>query len=245
MKPSTDVASERTFTLFQHLPTELRLKIWSLMMEPRVVLISYNPATKRCDSSTPIPPVLHVNTEARYEALRFYRPLFKTHHSGAYVLFSPKRDTLYFPRHREMGYDDTLRDFSTYMADQSDLDHVQRIALDSVEIGVKRPWEAYDKAVLIKSFHHISQLYLVLERRPTWLSNLPRDFLGEKTKERNIKLVEYEDQTEAAKVGGDFEMQFVREEEMLKHIWRSEGQVYEPHTLPPVMVVEKRKMMRN
>lgn len=212
-------------------------------MTPRVVCVAYNPTLSRVESDTPIPALLGVNQESRYEALRSYRPLFQSKSNEAYTLFNAKIDTLYFPRHREMGYDDTLRDFATYMAHPEDLGQVKRIALDSVDNGVKRPWEAYDKAVLIKSFPNLETLYLVLKRKEVWLSNLPRDFLGEKTKVREIKFVDYEDTAEAAKVGGEFEMQFNREEQMLQDIWRSEGMNYEIHRLPPVCVVEKRRLM--
>ena len=142
-----------------------------------------------------------------------------------------------------MGYDDTLRDFATYMTNPRDLACVTRVALDSVEAGLKKPWEAYDKAVLIKSFPNLTTLFLVLKRKEVWLSNLPRDFLGEKMKAREIKFVDFEDQAEAAKVGGAFEFQFNHEERMLKDIWASEGIKYVPHKLPEVTVVEKRKLL--
>lgn len=235
---------ERTFHPFPRMPAELRAKVWEYATKPRVVVVAYNPSTGMVDSDTPVPPVLHVNQESRYEALRKYKKLFapKTN-PDCYTLYRPHFDTLYFPRHREMGYDDTLRDFATYMTNPHDLACVTRVALDSVEAGLKKPWEAYDKAVLIKSFPNLTTLFLVLKRKEIWLSNLPRDFLGEKMKAREIKFVDFEDQAEAAKVGGDFEFQFNHEERMLKDIWASEGMKYCPHKLPEVRVVEKRKLL--
>ena len=235
---------DRAFHFFPQLPPELRAKVWEYATVPRVVCVAYNPRTARVESSTPIPALLHVNRESRYEALRRYKKLFASKENpDCYTLYRPHFDTLYFPRCREMGYDDSLRDFATYMTSPEDLACITRLALDSVDGAEKRPWEAYDKAVLIKSFPNLSILNLVLQRKQVWLSNLPRDFLGEKTKAREIKFVDYEDEEEAARVGAEFEMQFNREETMLRDIWASEGMQYEAHQLPPVKVVEKRKLM--
>lgn len=235
---------DREFHFFPQLPPELRAKVWEFATFPRVVVVAYNPATERVESDTPIPALLHVNQESRYEALRRYKKLFASKSNpDCYTLYRPHFDTLYFPRHREMGYDDTLRDFATYMKKADDLACITRLALDSVDNAVKRPWEAYDKAVLIKSFPNLATLYLVRQRKEGWLSNLPRDFLGEKMKAREIKFVDYEDGEEAERVGREFEGQFEREEGMLRDIWASEGMEYEVHRLPPVKVVEKRKLM--
>ncbi|KAL4746107.1 hypothetical protein BDW72DRAFT_210724 [Aspergillus terricola var. indicus] len=80
----------QSFTLFPHLPTELRLQIWTLVLvsslsERRTVSITchreVHPTNRRryaksFSTSTSIPALLHVNREARSEALRVYRPSF-------------------------------------------------------------------------------------------------------------------------------------------------------------------------
>ena len=224
---------DREFHFFPRLPPEIRAQVWEYATFPRVVCVAYNPKTARVESDTPIPTLLHVNQESRYEALRRYKKLFASKSNpDCYTLYRPHFDTLYFPRHREMGYDDTLRDFATYMKKAEDLACITRLALDSVDNAVKRPWEAYDKAVLIKSFPNLAALFLVRKRKEKFLSNMPRDFLSEKMKAREIKFVPYEDEDEAARVGQEFEMQFNREETMLKDIWASEGMKYEAHQLP-------------
>jgi len=229
------------FHLFPHLPSELRLKVWAYAQKPRVVSIRYNPDTKKCTSSTPLPVLLHVNRETRYETQRSHPLLFATASAASRIPFNPAVDTLYFPRCREMGYDETLRDFRTFLREPRDLDVVQRVALDSVESGAKRPWESYDKAVLIKSFSRLAALYLVLRgERVAWLSNVPRPFVLERERERRLEFVEYADGAEAERVRGDFQMAFEREEEVLMQINAQFGKGYEMHKLPPVVVVAKK-----
>ncbi|KAL4816948.1 hypothetical protein BDW67DRAFT_40493 [Aspergillus spinulosporus] len=85
-----DSSPSQSFTLFPLLPTELRLQIWSLFLvsslsERRTVSITchreVHPIYRRryaksFSTSTSIPALLHVNREARSEALRVYRPSF-------------------------------------------------------------------------------------------------------------------------------------------------------------------------
>lgn len=235
-----------TFHLFPQLYTELRLKIWAYAREARVVAVRYNPDSRKCHSPTPPPVLLHVNREARYETLRVYPFLFATPAAPSLLPFNPAIDTLYFPRHRVMGYDETLRDFRAFMARPADLDVVRRVALDSVESRIKRPWESYDKAVLIKSFPRLEQVLLVLERRRVaWLSNIPRplgpvrEVPAEESKETDIEFEEVEG-AEALRVKEDFRMAFEREEEVLMGINMQMGKEYEVCKLPPVVVVTKK-----
>ena len=85
-----NTSPSRSFTLFPLLPTELRLQIWTLIIvsslsERRTVSITchreVHPINRRryaksFSTSTTIPALLHVNREARSEALRVYRPSF-------------------------------------------------------------------------------------------------------------------------------------------------------------------------
>lgn len=83
------------FQLFPSLPTEIRLKVWTIALSvPRVVEIIPNPPevywhpanfglagpvpAKSWTSSCPPPSLLHVNREARSEALDTYKPYFTT-----------------------------------------------------------------------------------------------------------------------------------------------------------------------
>ncbi|PMD40366.1 hypothetical protein L207DRAFT_565841 [Hyaloscypha variabilis F] len=114
----------QTFTLFPHLPFELRLKIWDLALsEPRTVTISCHREmldrerrfAKSFTSSTAPPPLLHVNRESRFEALSRYSPLFKTATSEVYTYISLRQDTIqcldsvleYMPRY-EVGHIERL-----------------------------------------------------------------------------------------------------------------------------------------
>lgn len=64
-----------------------------------------------------------------------------------------------------MGYDETLRDFKTFLRQPSEIDDVKWLALDYVDSKEKRPWEAYDKAVLISSFTALENVLLVLTKQ--------------------------------------------------------------------------------
>jgi 2EXR family len=97
------MAPLETFTLFPHLPFELRLKIWEhALSEPRTVTISCQREmldrerrfAKAFTSPTPPPSLLHTCRESRSEALSQYTPAFKTDTSEIYTYFSFSRDTL-------------------------------------------------------------------------------------------------------------------------------------------------------
>lgn len=69
------------FYLFSRLPIELRLRIWQFAAHPRVIEIRSWGDTQR-NQYTPIkytvathrlPPILHINSESRREALRIYK----------------------------------------------------------------------------------------------------------------------------------------------------------------------------
>jgi hypothetical protein len=97
------MTSLTTFTLFPHLPFELRLKIWDLALsEPRTVTIVCHREmldrerrfAKSFTSSMPPPPLLYVNRESRFEALSRYQPFFKTETSEIYTYISLSQDTI-------------------------------------------------------------------------------------------------------------------------------------------------------
>ena len=99
----TTMAPLETFTLFPHLPFELRLKIWEhALSEPRTVTISCQREmldrerrfAKAFTSPTPPPSLLHTCRESRSEALSQYIRTFTTDTSEIYTYFSFSRDTL-------------------------------------------------------------------------------------------------------------------------------------------------------
>lgn len=96
--------------------------------------------------------------------LKSYLLSFGTHSSAARIYFNPHRDTLYLPRYRQMGYDETLRDFRDFLREdeRTRFDQVQRIAIDHVDVAVKRPWESYNKAALMRGFPNLKEVQLVL-----------------------------------------------------------------------------------
>jgi hypothetical protein len=92
------------FHSFQALPSELRLRIWSLVLVvPRDVNIVCDtgvikrgvPRTaKSFYSSTRPPPLLHVCHESRFEALKLYHRVFQTASSPRYIYVAFSQDTI-------------------------------------------------------------------------------------------------------------------------------------------------------
>lgn len=98
LEPETHLTATRTpSTCFSNLPTELQNKIFVLILEPRVVHLTFRIRNKHfLKSSAPIPAILHLSRGARAEALRHYKRLFGTRHYPDLVYFNPEIDTLYF-----------------------------------------------------------------------------------------------------------------------------------------------------
>ena len=70
--PLTSVSSG-----FRRLPAELRLKIWSCAVEPRIVILH---DLVHQEKSYPIPPVTQLNHEARSETREGYEPIGQGSH---------------------------------------------------------------------------------------------------------------------------------------------------------------------
>ncbi|KAK8079929.1 hypothetical protein PG997_007747 [Apiospora hydei] len=150
----------QSFHLFSALPLEIRWQIWRLSCQPRVVEVSYKSDEDCCRTTTEPPPVFHVCRESRQEASRLYKTLFGTRTHEPRIYFHPAIDTLYLPRPPYMGYDDACRDFAELV---TDITEVQNLALDHVNPAIRRPWETYNKYVLMQSFTHVTEVYLVLD----------------------------------------------------------------------------------
>ncbi|CAK7274874.1 hypothetical protein SEPCBS119000_006396 [Sporothrix epigloea] len=153
-----------SFRHFQDLPAELRIKIWRASCRPRVVKVWYDADADCCQTASRPPAILHVNREARAEALHqgWYRRAFRTRSRPRdhYIYFSPALDLLYIPRHGLMGYDDAARDFAVHVRDT--VEHVRALAIDHVRSDAIRPWEPYNKLMLLFSFPHIRETILVV-----------------------------------------------------------------------------------
>ncbi|KAH7336171.1 hypothetical protein BKA65DRAFT_552835 [Rhexocercosporidium sp. MPI-PUGE-AT-0058] len=92
---STSTAASFTFPPFQRLPIELRLKIWTLAVEPRIVHIEWSRPRRQC-LSPDVPALLHVSREARAEGLKIYNPAFNTSDSLTPVYINFELDTIFF-----------------------------------------------------------------------------------------------------------------------------------------------------
>ncbi|KAL1836467.1 hypothetical protein VTJ49DRAFT_5127 [Mycothermus thermophilus] len=133
MTSSNLPSSPREFTLFLHLPPELRIQIYRHACHPRITVLDYDPITNSFHCPTPPPALLQVSREARAEGLRLYRrcPLDLLPHElpaddsfpddqfaiigglreQRYFYHHPDFDTLYVPRprprrHRHQPYEE-------------------------------------------------------------------------------------------------------------------------------------------
>lgn len=98
----------KSFKLFPNLPPELRIKIWRIAApEPGILSVKEGlgyttqaghiilPSTRK------LPVILMVNVEARYEALKVFRPFFGPQLNKV-LYFDEEHDTLYFERESAM-----------------------------------------------------------------------------------------------------------------------------------------------
>jgi hypothetical protein len=89
--------SSRAFTIFESLPSELRIKIWKCMFpEPRVVSIRFNRGAKQYTSSTAPPILLRTCPESRSIALETYTNLILSPKYTSSVFVDFARDTVFF-----------------------------------------------------------------------------------------------------------------------------------------------------
>jgi len=224
------------FSLFPSLAPELRIKIWQHACQPRTITVRYDSERDKCLSCSTPPALLHATHESRVEAQKQYKLCFGTAHHPARIYFNPYHDTLYLPRHREMGYDETLRDFKTIVKDEDGLlDEVRRLAIEHVDAAVKRPWESYNKASLLRGFQNLQEIVLVL--------------LTAKDTETEHEIVVPDEKVAFAEPKGDmevllrmwidFQQSVVMEEKLLESVCREMGKEYEAWSLPSVRIRSK------
>lgn len=173
--------------------------------------------------------------ESREEALRTYTLSFGTKSNPARIYFSPHRDTLYFPRHRQMGYDETLRDFRGFIKEDEKevLDQVQIIAIDHVDPAVKRPWESYNKAALMRGFPELKELLLILRDEEVMPALEKGEEFGE-PKERPEELLN---------IWIEFRQSIEAEEKLLEDICKVEEKEYMKWTLPTIGIRSRTKKL--
>jgi len=244
---SSNYNTTKMFTIFSNLPSELRVKIWQQACSPRTVTLTYTTSTSSFTSTTPPPTLLSVSHEAREEALRIYTLSFGTPSQPPKTYFNPLLDTLYLPRHQEMGYDETLRDFRQLIHDPSNLlTQLRYVAIDHVNVDVKRPWESYNKAVFLRSFKHLDEIALILNADGTGAGDVASlsssEDLSEAKNHNRGKLIFSElriDPERLLKIWYYFRQSFMMEERLLEDVCRDLGKEYEAFELPTVRILAK------
>lgn len=125
-----------------------------------------------------------------------------------------------------MGYDETLRDFKNLVHDPYHiLDEVRRLAIEHVDVEVKRPWESYNKASLLRGFRKLEEVVLVL---------LQAKDVG---MDGEVRFQEPKEDLEGLlRMWIDFRQSFLVEEKLLENVCREMGKKYEPWFLPSVKI---------
>lgn len=131
-----------------------------------------------------------------------------------------------------MGYDETLRDFKSLVLDPTHLlDQVRRIAIDHVDVEVKRPWESYNKVSLIRGFKNLDEVVLVLcqkggGREEGW-------------RKQTVFVDPSEGVEEVLRFWFDFRQTFLLEERRLEEVCIEVGREYERFSLPTIKIRDK------
>jgi 2EXR family len=193
--------------------------------------MTYNPTTRSFHSPASPPALLSTTHSSRLAALQQYTISFGTTTSSPKIYFNPHFDTLYLPRHLEMGYDSTLRDFRSLVTDPSSLlDEVRCVAVDHVRGDIKRPWEAYNKASFIRSFPKLEEIIIVLgdEKDDEIGVNEEVEFVEPKCDPETLLTMWYY-----------FRQSFLQEEKLLEEVCKESGREYEKFVLPVVNIKRK------
>ncbi|KAI0835306.1 hypothetical protein F5Y06DRAFT_137782 [Hypoxylon sp. FL0890] len=200
------VQKPTTFTKFNDLPPELRIKIWQHALPgPRTVVVK-SPYTRQKQtprsleeaiserhnqdetwySTTQIPALLHVNAEARYEALKHYKLALGVGSAQSRIYVDFSQDTIFF------GNSELKPECSTLWAFTRDLDRVKRLAV--VPEGAWRilRWKKVDLNSLEKmTFVHDTE-HLDLGPFPQLIEDEPQEIETELV-ERQIQRLQVEE----------------------------------------------------
>ncbi len=98
-------APEVEFKYFPKLPAELRLKIWNLVPEPRIVEVRFRKDRRKNDHKfmAACPAILHVCQESRIEGLKRYQQAFNSKWALNRGYFDFEIDILYLSVHATFG----------------------------------------------------------------------------------------------------------------------------------------------
>ena len=131
------VATTPRFPLFSKLPIEIRLLIWELTIEPRIVeMKTYDQMDIYPKNSYPEVPALSVCRESRSTVIKAYPLAFETWH-GEGIRFNFEIDTLYFSQSCK----DYIRLFLDVLT-KADVQQLRYVAIDMTM------WEDWDLCFL-------------------------------------------------------------------------------------------------
>ncbi|KAK8035640.1 hypothetical protein PG993_010635 [Apiospora rasikravindrae] len=182
----------QTFHMFGQLPPELRIKIWQEAMPAARTVVVESPFSRRREaptsldgvltrrndgetwhSNTQIPALLHVNSEARHEALKHYTLALGTGDYAPRIYVDFSRDTLFF------GQAELKPECSSLWGSTRDLARVQRLAV--VPEGAWRVlrWGQVDLNSLQKMTFVYDTHKLLLGPTPQLVEDVPEEELEE------------------------------------------------------------------
>lgn len=141
-----------------------------------------------------------------------------------------------------MGYDETLRDFKhlVHKSEQGMVEEIGKVAIDHVDIDIKRPWEAYNKALFIRSFPHLEEVTLVVPPKKKQERGRFNEWLQDVVREGNLEFVQPNmDPERLLMFWAGFRRSFVSEERLLEHTCRVIGKEYTAFVLPRVRIMFK------
>lgn len=134
-----------------------------------------------------------------------------------------------------MGYDDSLRDFRSFLDLPQVLDEVRWLGIDHVDIEVKRPWEFYNKASLIRGFPRLERIILVVKNEAE--QNLCSD--------GNFEFVEPGINPEdMLRMWVEFKQSFAREEQTLEDVSLDLSKDYSRYILPTIRILSRKAAER-
>ncbi|KAI1661269.1 hypothetical protein F4813DRAFT_385803 [Daldinia decipiens] len=212
---SNKLQSSATFSKFNELPPELRIKIWQhAMPDPRTVVVkspytgqkqtprsleeaildSYSQG-ETWHSTTQIPALLHVNAEARHEALKHYKLSLGVGNIQPRVYVDFNRDTLFF------GNSELKPECSSLWASTQGLDQAQRLAV--VPEGAWRVlrWKKVDLNSLERIIFVHDTEKLELGSLPQLIEDEPQDIEAELLEGQLQRLEELQLQQESQENG--------------------------------------------
>ncbi|KAK8136049.1 hypothetical protein PG984_003989 [Apiospora sp. TS-2023a] len=188
----TPTKGPQTFHMFGELPPELRIKIWQEAMPAARTVVVQSPFSRRTNaptsldgvltrhddgetwhSNTQIPALLHVNSEARHEALKHYTLALGVGDYAPRIYVDFSRDTLFF------GQAELKPECSSLWASTRDLTRAERLAV--VPEGAWRVlrWGKVDLNSLQKMIFVYDTHKLLLGANPQLVEDVPEEELEE------------------------------------------------------------------